>query len=122
MATVLVVDDYPDACQMLARLLKAMGHTADVALDGEAALEYVRAAPPAVVFLDVMMPGLDGYGVLAALRADPATAAVPVVMYTAHGSPDARARAMALGADDCLVKGVATLEDIERAVDRLTRN
>lgn len=110
MSSVLVVDDNPDLCDVLVRLLCRSGFAADHADDGPAAMNAVRARPPAVVVLDVMMPGLDGFAVLRALRDDPRTAGVPVVMYTALDDPAARRRALAMGAQDYLVKGLTTFD------------
>ena len=89
MGTVLVVEDHPDTCRMMARLLAAFGHRADCALSGEAALAHLAAAaaPPDVVLLDAMMPGMDGVEVLRRLRADPRTARLPVVMCSAVSDP-----------------------------------
>jgi CheY-like chemotaxis protein len=116
MATVLVVDDHEDLADLLARTLRAMGHAADAVVDGAAAVEYVRASPPELVLLDVMMPGTDGFQVLATLQGDPATAGVPVVMYSAVADRSARDAALRLGARAYLVKSTATLADIEAAV------
>ena len=87
-------------------------------MDGAEALEHVRREPPGLVVLDVMMPGMSGLDVLAALRADPETAAVPVVMYSALADPAARRTALALGAADYLVKGRASYDELRAAVDR----
>ena len=118
MATVLVVDDHPDLCELLARLLRLGGHAAACSTDGAEALDLVRREPPGLVVLDVMMPGMSGLDVLAALRADPETAAVPVVMYSAFADPAARRKALALGAADYLVKGWASYDELRAAVDR----
>ena len=118
MGTVLVVDDQPDLCTALVRLLKLSGHDAAAALDGESALEFVRATPPGLVILDAMMPGISGFDVLQALRADPRTQALPVVMFSALSDPAVRARAMALGAQDYLVKSVASYDDLSATVER----
>lgn len=118
MAAVLVVDDQPDLCTVLVRLLRLCGYDAASAEDGEAALDFVRATPPALVILDVMMPGMNGFDVLAALRADPRTTGLPVVMYSALNDPASRRQAMALGAQDYLVKSMAGYEELRQVIAR----
>jgi DNA-binding response OmpR family regulator len=98
MAHILVVDDHPDLATVVARLLARSGHDAACADDGQSALDHVRTTPTAMVILDVMMPGLDGFDVLREMRADPRTRGVPVVMYSARGDPAAKRRAADLGA------------------------
>ena len=119
MASVLVVDDHPDLCALLVRLIRLFGHDAACVLDGAAALARVRGDdPPDLVILDVMMPGMDGFAVLAAVRADAATRAVPVVMYTAVADPDSRERALAMGATDYVVKSLTDFGVVERLIGR----
>jgi DNA-binding response OmpR family regulator len=80
---VLVVDDEQDLAELVAVNLELAGYRTSRAHDGQAGLEAIRRERPDVVLLDVMMPVLDGWGVLAALQEDPATRDVPVVMLTA---------------------------------------
>jgi two-component system, OmpR family, alkaline phosphatase synthesis response regulator PhoP len=88
---VLVIDDEPDI-RLLARVgLTASGFTVVVADGGEQGLRLAREAQPDVILLDVMMPAMDGYATLAALRADPATASIPVLFLTAKAQVEARA-------------------------------
>ena len=118
MSTVLVVDDHPDLCDVLTRILRRSGFAAECVSDGAAALDFVRETPPRLVILDVMMPGLSGFDVLIALRSDPATAGIPVVMYSAVSDPAARERAVALGAREYLLKGRTNLDEIRGTVAR----
>jgi CheY-like chemotaxis protein len=118
-STVLVVDDHPDLCTMLGRLLRYAGHDATCVMDGAAALDFVNEQQPDVVLLDVMLPGLSGYEVLAALRADDRTRSVPVVMYSAMGDPSARRRAFELGAQEYLVKSCTGFDQLTATVERL---
>jgi DNA-binding response OmpR family regulator len=103
MTTVLVVDDDPDIRLLLRLELAAEGHTILEAGNGEAALAELAAHAPDVMLLDIMMPVLDGWGVLRAL--DPATAP-PVVVVTALASHDQRhlVDLLELGAMDVVVK------------------
>jgi DNA-binding response OmpR family regulator len=103
MARVLVVDDDPAIRQLLTDVLELEGHEVSVAVDGLAAVRAVEAVCPDFVVLDVMMPGLDGFGVLSAIRAQPGEP-VPVLMLTAAAEPDANARAWANGVDYYLAK------------------
>jgi len=83
---ILVVDDEPMLRETLGQVLSDEGYVVDIAVDGEDALERVRAARPDVILLDLMMPGMNGRQFLQALREDPAYATVPVLIMTAvHG-------------------------------------
>lgn len=118
MPHVLVVDDDPDLCTILVRLIQYLGFNAAAAPDGSAALEAIRRDPPSLVLLDIMLPGMDGLEVLSKLKQNPATSAVPVAMYSASGDPDIRRRAMALGAEDYVVKNAATFDQIQNLLAR----
>lgn len=122
MAHVLVVDDAPDLADVVAKLLRRAGHAVSTAEDGEAALAALADGPTApafdVVLLDVMMPGADGFEVLRTVRADPRTAGLPVVMFSAVDDRRSRRRAAELGAQDYLVKGSASYEDLIDTVAR----
>jgi PAS domain S-box-containing protein len=112
-ARVLVADDNGDMRQYLCRLLSASYQVEEVA-DGEAALAIVRRRPPDLVLTDVMMPGLDGFGLLSELRADPQTKAVPVVLLSARAGEESRVEGLAAGADDYLVKPFSARELLAR--------
>ena len=101
--TVLVVDDDPAARNLLARFLGREGFRVEEAADGETALRRARDARPHVITLDVLMPGMDGWAVLTALKADPAVAGIPVVMLSVV---DEKHIGFALGAADFLTKPI----------------
>jgi CheY-like chemotaxis protein len=82
-ATILVVDDTPLNVKLLADLLGTKGYRTVTAASGPEALEKLAAEAPDLVLLDVMMPGMSGYEVCAAIRTDPAHAMLPVVLVTA---------------------------------------
>jgi len=103
---VLVVDDTAANLKLLEDLLGFHGYEVDVAESGEEALAAIKRDPPDVVLLDVVMPGLSGYDVCLAIRADPALAMLPVVMVTALGDREERVRGLEAGADDFLSKPV----------------
>jgi len=102
-ARVLLVEDHATMRASLRAILVAEGHAVEEAVDGRAALEAIAAAPPDLVVLDLHVPVIDGGGVLAALRASPDTAGLPVIVVTATGEEERRAT-MALGADAYLTK------------------
>ncbi|HET9624795.1 MAG TPA: ATP-binding protein [Kofleriaceae bacterium] len=116
---VLVVDDNADMRDYVTRLLREHGWQVDAARDGGAALRQVRAAPPDLVLTDIMMPEVDGFALLRALRDDPVTALVPVVMLSARAGEEARVDGLAAGADDYLVKPFSARELIARVTTHL---
>ncbi|CAN5756505.1 hypothetical protein BH23GEM11_BH23GEM11_06610 [soil metagenome] len=100
---ILLVDDNADMRDYLTRLLSER-YTVQTAPDGEVALAAARSDPPDLVLADVMMPRLDGLGLLEQLRADPATRSLPVILLSARAGEESRAEGMEVGADDYLVK------------------
>ena len=101
---ILVVDDNEDNRDMLARRLRRQSYAVLTAAGGRAALEALATTPVDLVLLDVMMPDLDGYGVLQQLKADPARRDIPVLMISALDDMDSVVRCIQLGADDYLGK------------------
>ncbi len=110
---VLVVDDNSDMRQYVVRLLEPR-FTVDDAADGVAALERIRERVPDLVLTDVMMPRMDGFGLLRAIREDPATSAIPVVLLSARAGEEAVVGGLESGADDYLVKPFSARELIVR--------
>lgn len=105
----------------LATILRLENFQPLTAENGRLGLESVRANKPDLILCDVMMPELDGYGVIAALRADPETVAIPFIFLTAKGEkPDIRA-GMNLGADDYLTKPVGKADLLSAIRSRLDR-
>lgn len=110
-ATALVVDDSRVALIGLSRLLKEQGLQVDTAESGPEAIDYLRHnPPPTAIFLDHMMPGMDGFETLKALKASPATSAIPVVMYTSKEDEGYAQEAQARGAFGVLRKPPQSLE------------
>ena len=101
---VLVVDDDERLAASLRRSLLYAGYDVTVAHDGPSAVAAVVRRPPAVVVLDVMLPGLDGHGVCRVLRGLPAAASTMILMLTARDAPTDRVAGLDAGADDYLVK------------------
>jgi PAS domain S-box-containing protein len=110
---VLLADDNADMREYVRRLLAGRYAVTAVA-DGRQALAAAAERVPDLVLTDVMMPHLDGFALLAALRADPRTAAVPVVLVSARAGEEARAEGLRAGADDYLVKPFAARELVAR--------
>jgi signal transduction histidine kinase/CheY-like chemotaxis protein/ligand-binding sensor domain-containing protein/protocatechuate 3,4-dioxygenase beta subunit len=102
-ATVLVIDDDATVRDLMQRSLSKDGYVVEVAADGRTGLEMARRLKPAVITLDVMMPSMDGWAVLTALKADPDTADIPVVMLTIV---DDKSMGFALGAADYFTKPI----------------
>ncbi len=113
---VLVADDNADMRQYVVRLL-AERYRVEAVADGEAALAAARSTPPDLVLTDVMMPRLDGFGLLRELRADSAHARVPVIMLSARAGEESRVEGMEAGADDYLIKPFSARE-LRRACRR----
>lgn len=101
---ILVVEDHPDAREILAIALSAEGMTVETAGDGFEALEKAQNWSPDAVLLDLSLPKLDGFEVASRLTSDRSLRHVPVVAYTAHGSPEHWQRAMAAGCAAVLTK------------------
>jgi signal transduction histidine kinase/DNA-binding response OmpR family regulator len=116
---VLVVDDNRDAAETLAALLSMLGHSAPVANDGHQALRMLPMLMPDVVFLDLGMPGMSGYEVATAIRADARYAAVRLVALTGWGGAADRERTAQAGFDAHLTKP-ATVEAIEDVLRQMT--
>jgi DNA-binding response OmpR family regulator len=100
---ILVVDDVPENVRLLEAVLTPRGYEVVTAHDGYAALDLVEAEKPDLILLDVMMPGLDGYGVCTRLRANDDTAMLPVIMVTSSVGQE-KTRAIEAGADDFIPK------------------
>ena len=110
---ILVVDDQPKNVKLLADILAVKGYEVATSESGADALAQMRSAPPDIVLLDVMMPGMNGYEVCRAVRADPALRALPVVLVTAL-DPSERIKGLEAGADDFLTKPINQPELLAR--------
>ena len=108
-----MADDNADMRRYVLRLL-AGSYTVEAVADGAAALDAVRRQPPDLILSDVMMPRLDGFGLLKELRADPATAGVPVILLSARAGEESRVEGVEAGADDYLVKPFSARELLAR--------
>lgn len=114
---VLVIEDDPDQRRLLERMLVGSGWKVATAPDGETGFASAKNHPPDAIVLDVMMPRLNGYQTCRQLKADPVTAAIPVVMCTSKDQPADQYWATEVGADAFLAKPV----DIQRLAQMLER-
>jgi CheY-like chemotaxis protein len=100
----MVIDDNEDAAEALAMMLEIQGHEPRVAHDGPAALELAKAFAPELAFLDIGLPGMNGYELAERLRRDPGLSGCYLVALTGWGSDEDRRRAAAAGFDEHFVK------------------
>lgn len=119
MKKILAVDDNPDNIQLIVDIVEDLGHDVIKAYDGYQALDAVEQTPPDLILLDVNMPGMSGFEVLAKLKANDDTKQIPVIMLTALAGIDHRVEGLGLGAEDYLVKPFSPLELIARIQARL---
>ena len=117
---ILVVDDEPDAVELVGFNLKAAGCDVVTAADGEEALKKARSILPNLIILDLMLPEVDGIEVCKILRRDPKTSGIPIIMLTAKGAEFDRVLGLELGADDYVTKPFSPRELVLR-VKRLLR-
>ena len=116
---VLIADDEPNILISLEFLMKREGHTVLLARDGDEALALIRAELPALVLLDVMMPGKSGFEVCQAVRADEALADVKILMLTAKGRDTDVAQGLGVGADGYMTKPFSTKDLAARVREML---
>jgi two-component system, OmpR family, alkaline phosphatase synthesis response regulator PhoP len=121
MSQILVVEDDPDIADLIRHYLEKSGHAVQVLGSGAAVLPKVRGERPDLIVLDLMLPGLDGLMVCQALRSDPLTAAIPIIMVTARGEEADRIAGLDLGADDYVTKPFSAKELAARVSALLRR-
>jgi CheY-like chemotaxis protein len=123
MSKILVVDDLRDSADSLALLFDALGHTTMTSYDGRQAVDAAKAFAPDIVFLDINMPILDGYGAARALRSELDAAPPVLVALTAVSGPDAKRRADEAGFDFYVTKPadfnvlITIVDDLSRRID-----
>ena len=115
----LVDDDEPNIVISLEYLMKREGYDVLVATDGNQALEAIQREQPALVLLDVMMPGKTGFEVCQAVRADPALDGVRILMLTAKGRETDVSKGLALGANAYMTKPFSTRELVQKVAELL---
>jgi DNA-binding response OmpR family regulator len=121
MSQILVVEDDADIASLIAHYLEKAGHRIDRLSYGGDVLPHLRRLSADLVVLDLMLPGMDGLAVCQAMRADPATAAIPVIMLTARGEESDRVAGLEIGADDYVTKPFSPKELTARVAALLRR-
>lgn len=117
---VLVIDDSPTVCAALKKILRSAGCITYQALDAESGLEMVQTEKPELVFLDIVLPRMNGFSALRHLRRDPATRDIPVIMISGNEQATEQFFGSAIGADDFMKKPFSRSEvfaRIERLLD-----
>ena len=122
MASILIVEDDPDISDLIAHYLQRAGHEVSRLTSGSEVMPRLRTAPPDLVILDLMLPGMDGLLVCQAMRADTTTAPIPIIMLTARGDEADRIAGLELGADDYVTKPFSAKELVARVAARLRRH
>ncbi|MFA7097820.1 MAG: response regulator, partial [Gammaproteobacteria bacterium] len=115
---ILLVEDSPDVAESFAALLRMMGHKVQVAPNGDTGLEAARTFRPNVAFLDIGLPGMDGYELAQRLRSEYADT-LPLVALTGYGQEEDRQRAREAGFDYHLLKPVR-IEELEQVLNTLS--
>jgi two-component system, LuxR family, sensor kinase FixL len=114
---ILVVDDDPNSLDIVRTFLESRGYDVFTAINGEDALAQLENVRPALILLDVMMPGMDGWEVARVVKNHPQFGEVRVVMLTARSDFADKHEGLRAGADDYIVKPIQ-LEDLARRVER----
>jgi DNA-binding NarL/FixJ family response regulator len=121
MKTVLVIEDQAEMRENLVTILEMEGYEVLAAADGREGMEMAQADKPDLILCDVMMPKLDGHGVLRGLRADRSISGTPFIFLTARGEKQDQRQGMNLGADDYLTKPVSATDLLTAVQARLDR-
>jgi DNA-binding NarL/FixJ family response regulator len=122
MKKILVIEDEPEMRRNITTLLRYYDYEPIAAQNGRVAMEMARREKPDLILCDVMMPELDGYGVLHALQSDALLARIPFIFLTAKGEKDDLRSGMNLGADDYLTKPVVNADLVRAIESRLRRS
>jgi DNA-binding response OmpR family regulator len=119
---ILVIEDEDRLRENIAQILEFGDYEVATANNGITGLEIARQYIPDLIVCDIMMKQLDGFGVLQELRADPATATIPLIFVTAKADRDSMRQGMELGADDYVTKPFTTTELLNAVTARLKRH
>lgn len=120
-ARMLVVDDSPTICAVLGKILGHEGYAVSKANDGDSALQLARNEQPALIFLDIVLPGMNGFAVLRALRHDPQTRHIPIVMISGNQQATEQFYVQRFGADDFMKKPFGR-DEVCKRIDQLVQS
>jgi twitching motility two-component system response regulator PilH len=115
MALILIVDDSPTEVHVMQKALERHGYRTAVAADGAEGIRLARQMHPDLIFMDIVMPGMNGYQATRTLVNDPDTRAIPIVMVTSKGQEADRVWGLRQGAVDYLIKPVSPDQLVEKA-------
>jgi len=121
MAKILVVDDERSMCLVIGAHLEQAGHVVTTCMDGALAIRSILAEKPDLVLLDLNMPYIDGFDMLKALKGDPLTQAVPVIVVSSLTDVESLGRVVRLGASDYVykpIRGEKLVESVERVLQK----
>jgi twitching motility two-component system response regulator PilH len=119
---ILVIDDSPTIVALLKRMLQQNHYEVLVAYDGETGIEVARREVPGLIFLDIVLPGVDGFNVLRTLRRDPITKHVPIIMISGNAQATEQFYVQRIGADDFMKKPFSRPEVFSRISSVLDEN
>jgi len=115
MALILIVDDSPTELHVMQKALEKHGFTTAAAVDGAEGVRMAREINPDLIFMDIVMPGMNGYQATRALANDPRTSAIPIIMVTSKGQETDRIWGLRQGAIDYMVKPVSPDQLVAKA-------
>jgi twitching motility two-component system response regulator PilH len=119
MALILIVDDSPTEVHVMQRALEKHGYQTATAGDGAEGVRLAREMHPDMIFMDIVMPGMNGYQATRALSSDPSTREIPIVMVTSKGQETDKIWGLRQGAVDYMVKPVSTADLVAKAQSTL---
>ena len=117
---ILIIEDEADIRSFVSRVLELEGYCTYKAKNGNEGIKMVREMPVALILLDLLLSGYDGWSVLAEMKSEPALSVIPVVVFTASAEISQRERALGMGAADYLVKPISAA-GLRETVDRILR-
>ncbi len=115
MATIMIVDDLASEAQLMSGVVSALGHTAVIATDGDAALATARSANPSLILMDVVMPGMNGFETCRKIKKDKALSGIPVIMVTTKDQDTDKFWATKQGANGYVTKPFSA-DDLAQAI------
>lgn len=120
-ATILVVEDNTSNMLLIATILKRAGYTVLQAERAEQGIELARTAGPALILMDVALPGVDGHAATRVLKADPETSRIPIIALTAHAMKGDEEKALEAGCDGYLTKPIDSRTLMKAVADLIAR-